>query len=557
MRLRHRGWILLLAGWLAAVVSGCASMPTVGPVAAADDVSAGELILPHGSPVRIRYEDLSYTGRGRFEWPDGRIYTGRFVAGVPDGRGVEQLPDGTRYDGEWVAGHRSGTGNLVLSDGSSYEGHFEADARNGDGVFKSADGRYEGQWRADVPEGDGRFEYLDGSVYQGAWSDGRRNGWGTYRLPDGSSYEGDWGNDVPDGFGEMADASGYTYAGAWREGQRAGYGALEVGEGFGYTGTWVADQRQGYGRERMPDGDEYVGEWRADEHHGQGHLQQLNGANYQGAWEHNVPHGPGSFRTAEGILLTGTWDGEFMTSGVLQLPGGAEFRGNLYDTKTQSVDARFLGWLKRAAEQGDHHAQLLLGQAYRFFLQPPPDAEQARHWYGLAADAGLAEAQYELAQLALQDSGSTQLGLELLLAAAAQQHAGANARLGAFYQLGTFVEKNVLEALRYYEVAAAHGSVTARNNLAWMLATSSDASVRDGKRAVTLARPVAVLYETWGHLDTLAAALAEAGDFPAAVLTQQRAVLLAESAQDIDARTLQDLRDRLTLFQHAEVFREP
>jgi hypothetical protein len=41
------------------------------------------------------------------------------------------------------------------------------------------------------------------------------------------------------------------------------------------------------------------------------------------------------------------------------------------------------------------------------------------------------------------------------------------------------------------------------------------------------------------------------------VLTQQRAVLLAESAQDIDARTLQDLRDRLTLFQHAEVFREP
>jgi TPR repeat protein len=557
MQLRERSRILLLAGWLIAAISGCAAVPAVGPIAAADDASAGVLTPRRGPPVRIRYEDLSYSGNARFEWPDGRTYAGRFASGLPDGHGVEQLPDGTRYDGEWTEGRRSGAGSLVLADGNRYDGQFEAGVRSGRGVFQSDSGNYDGQWSADVPEGEGRFDYADGSVYQGAWSDGRRNGWGTYRRSDGSTYEGDWRNDVPDGFGEMTDPGGYVYAGGWRDGQRAGYGALEVGEEFGYTGTWVADRRQGYGLERSPDGSEYLGEWRADERHGEGTLRQRNGAYYEGTWEHNAPRGTGSLRTAEGIVVSGTWDGQFTTRGVLRLPSGQQFSGDLYDTKTQSVDAPFLRWLQRAGEQGDHHAQLLLGEAYRLFLQPAPDPEQAKRWYGLASAAGIAEAQFQIAQLMLENSGSAQRAIALLTAAAAQQHAGANLRLGTFYQLGTFVEKNAPLALRYYEVAVAQGDIVARNNLAWLLATSPDDGVRDGKRAVALVRPVAVLYEDWGHLDTLAAALAATGDFPSAIATQQQAVHLAETAQDIDAETLQDLRERLTLFQRAEPYREP
>jgi len=64
------------------------------------------------------------------------------------------------------------------------------------------------------------------------------------------------------------------------------------------------------------------------------------------------------------------------------------------------------------------------------------------------------------------------------------------------------------------------------NNFAWFLATCPDAMARDGKRAVELSRKACDLTK-WshpGHLDTLAAAYAECGDFKSAVKWQQEAV---------------------------------
>jgi eukaryotic-like serine/threonine-protein kinase len=72
------------------------------------------------------------------------------------------------------------------------------------------------------------------------------------------------------------------------------------------------------------------------------------------------------------------------------------------------------------------------------------------------------------------------------------------------------------------------GDALALNNLAWQMATSADGSMRDGRRAVVLAeRAVAVTGRTnASYLDTLAAALAETGDFSQAVHVQQEAVAL-------------------------------
>ncbi|HEX4638590.1 MAG TPA: hypothetical protein VH170_03810 [Chthoniobacterales bacterium] len=69
----------------------------------------------------------------------------------------------------------------------------------------------------------------------------------------------------------------------------------------------------------------------------------------------------------------------------------------------------------------------------------------------------------------------------------------------------------------------------ALNNLAWVLATFPRDEIRDGKRAVELAKKAASLPggESPLVLRTLAAAYAEAGDFPSAVSTAQRAVDLA------------------------------
>ncbi len=113
-----------------------------------------------------------------------------------------------------------------------------------------------------------------------------------------------------------------------------------------------------------------------------------------------------------------------------------------------------------------------------------------------------------------EDSATRQRALTLLMAAAAKGHAAANTRLGVFFQLGTYVEKSHARAqTSSTKSRSLRGDLTARNNLAWLLATSPSADLRDGERAVTLAQPLAVLYESWGYLDTLAAAQAEAGDF--------------------------------------------
>jgi len=75
------------------------------------------------------------------------------------------------------------------------------------------------------------------------------------------------------------------------------------------------------------------------------------------------------------------------------------------------------------------------------------------------------------------------------------------------------------------------GSATAFNNMAWLLATCPDRSLRDGAKAVQLAERAQSLTQARdaGVLDTLAAAYAAAGQFSSAVQTAQTALQLAEA----------------------------
>ena len=72
------------------------------------------------------------------------------------------------------------------------------------------------------------------------------------------------------------------------------------------------------------------------------------------------------------------------------------------------------------------------------------------------------------------------------------------------------------------------------NNLAWVLATSPDAKLRNGRRAIELATRACELskYKLAYILSTLAAAYAETGDFAAARKWSAKAVEIGDKEHD-------------------------
>ncbi len=113
------------------------------------------------------------------------------------------------------------------------------------------------------------------------------------------------------------------------------------------------------------------------------------------------------------------------------------------------------------------------------------------------------------------------------------------------------------EAMAQYQTALAvkPDIVSIQNKLAWLLATSPEAKLRNGHQAIELAQRANTL--TGGGnpviLCTLGTAYAEAGRFPEAMAAAQRALQLAET----DPALADDLRLQLQLYQSHRPFRSP
>ena len=91
-------------------------------------------------------------------------------------------------------------------------------------------------------------------------------------------------------------------------------------------------------------------------------------------------------------------------------------------------------------------------------------------------------------------------------------------------------------AVKLYRASLeARYDATMASNLGWLLATSPDPAVRDGRTALALGERVASENpSSYVYLSTLAAALAENGRFPEAVAAGTRALDLARKANDPD-----------------------
>jgi tetratricopeptide (TPR) repeat protein len=159
-----------------------------------------------------------------------------------------------------------------------------------------------------------------------------------------------------------------------------------------------------------------------------------------------------------------------------------------------------------------------------------------------------ADAQYNLASALLREGRIDeaivhyQKALQLL-----PENADAHVNLGS-----AFLAKGRIEdAIAEYRDALRFGpnNVAAQSNLAWLLATSSEPSLRNGPEAVLLAEQANRL--SGGHrpiiLRILAAAYAEAGRFPEAKETAHEAL---EAASNQGNSALSDvLRKEIALYE--------
>lgn len=192
---------------------------------------------------------------------------------------------------------------------------------------------------------------------------------------------------------------------------------------------------------------------------------------------------------------------------------------------------------------------------FALFQQGRLEEAMVQYQEALRINPAYADAHYNLG-VSLHQRGRTEEAITQYRAVVKldPRHSGAYANLGlALFQRGKSDEA-IGQMQRALDLQP--GDVMIQNRFAWLLATALQGSLRNGPRAVQLATQAS---ETSGHnnplvLRTLAAAYAEAADFPAAVQTAQHALELAEIQSN--AALVASLRRELKLYEAGQPFRE-
>ena len=243
--------------------------------------------------------------------------------------------------------------------------------------------------------------------------------------------------------------------------------------------------------------------------------------------------------------------------GLETQPNNRQFHNNLANALREKgrLDEAIVHYEKAVQIQpGSAEAQFNLGKALG--LKGKQEEAIARYEIALQVEPGFLPARMSLGN-ALLRQGKADLAVAHFqkVLETRPNDAALHLNLGlCFFQMGR-MEEAKLHYEKALENAPAEPGI--QNNLAWLLATCPVASLRDGNKAVELARQANAL--TGGErpviLRTLAAALAEAGRFPAAVETAQRASSLAE-AQSIPDLARQ-IQFELKLYQAGKSFPLP
>ena len=117
---------------------------------------------------------------------------------------------------------------------------------------------------------------------------------------------------------------------------------------------------------------------------------------------------------------------------------------------------------------------------------------------------------------------------------------------------------NISKAIQSYKtiISKNKNSINAKNNLAMILSTEPDDSLRDGKTALIIATEIAeeTQYQNYSTLDTLAAALAENEKYDQAIITIKKAISIAQSTGKTTVTS--SLINKLETYKSGKPFRK-
>lgn len=137
--------------------------------------------------------------------------------------------------------------------------------------------------------------------------------------------------------------------------------------------------------------------------------------------------------------------------------------GILLIQKSQAYGEAF-HYFQLAAKQGHARSNYMVGCYFAFGFSFPISLEDAAYFFRLAADDGVADAQYDLAVLLLSSDANE--AVDYFKLAAEQENADAHYNLGVCYAQGLGIAASQSEALKHLEIAAKLGQPKAEAALA-------------------------------------------------------------------------------------------
>jgi len=241
---------------------------------------------------------------------------------------------------------------------------------------------------------------------------------------------------------------------------------------------------------------------------------------------------------------------QYLREAAMERPADPKANVGLADALRQKGELKdAITYYKKALDSVPDDAAAHVGLALVLEKTGELEGASAHYKAALQQDPKSPDIHYDLANILLQTGKINEASAEIQQVLVFQpENSDAHITLGNIF----LRQNNERSAIAEYESALkiSPRSPIAQNNLAWVLATASEHSLRDGKRAIQLAEESShASTETEpSALRTLAAAYAESKDFEHARTTAQRALKLARDQGDTNlVETLQQESGRYEL----------